>query len=487
MDESNSMNFANLLLMLYNCCGSEFHDEITGKENLRLLFDILNSMNQFVDSSSIFSTDPLLIDLKPEDFQASSWVPEMSLDELNRLEELLVENYTKDQELRKLVHCVRFETDVEKVQEAKLQAQAYINRLKRDRAFFRDVVQSFLPLEITTNSLNCFLNQVEETLTNINKLLRAIGEPENQLSTEGQTHQKHPQKEAYYASERNFIERYDKLVDMGRIEGRINSAMDQKQLENIRVEILPLISNIEEEYQALIDSSNRENTVKSLRVTQIFNCSQQIKKKLNDLSKTVESVNHHVQPSTVAQTRQQLSGREIYFALEGRFLEQYGEWLDIGEIEARIDSATDQKQLEIVKIEILPVISNIEKEYRALIDLSKREYVVKSAKLKRIFESSQRIKKQIIDLSKAFSEVEPENHHLQPPTVVKTPSSSKNETFPSTSETKTLSSEKVFYSNGFLQTCMNLALMLNYYRSKEAPGVSELTTMAISLSHMQIS
>ncbi|KAM7538931.1 hypothetical protein Aperf_G00000048489 [Anoplocephala perfoliata] len=567
IDELKSMNFTNLVLMLYSCCGSEFHGLITENKNLNVLLEILNSMSRinniaskklalfikFVDSrkSSKFSNHPLLESLDPEDFHASSWVPEMSFDEATQLGELLLKKYSNIKEFLEITNSVGRKTDIEKVHEAKLKADAYCSQLEMDHTFLQDVVQSFLPLENMTNALDRFLLQAGERSASINELLR-----------------KRSGKETYQALESNFIERYNKQVKKEEIETRINSTTDEKQLETIKVEILPLISNIEEDHRVLDDLSKRENIQKGKKVKQIFEWSQRTKKRIDELSqqssgnesyqvrrnnfikrcseidmkeieariesatdqKQFETIlaeilplvssieedyqflndlpkrkkskkfpnkrhreifewsqqiqkqivdlskafsefepeNHHLQLSTGGLTLQQRSGKENYHFQEMDFIERLNKEVDKGRIEARIDSAIDQKQLETVKSEILPLIANIEEGYQVLIDLSKRENVEKSPSdaARQIFEWSQRIKSQINDLSEVFRGVEPGKHNLQPFAFAPTNSlsSSKIDTAPSTSKTKTLSMEtfqcphcaKMFYSHGFLQTHLNL-------------------------------
>ncbi|KAM7539332.1 hypothetical protein Aperf_G00000048387 [Anoplocephala perfoliata] len=307
VNELKSTNFANLIIMLYNCCGSEFHNVIIEKKNLYLLFEMLNSMSQinniaskklglfikFLDcrSSSIFSTEKLLAGLRPEDFQSSSWVPEMSFAEFNELEVLLFKNIACDQELLKISRLIGSETDTEKVHDAKLQAEAYSNRIKRDQAFFRDVVQSFLPLENMMKSMNRFSNKAEETLANINNLLQQASE-----------------KEIYRALEKNFIEPCGKQVDTKRIEARIESATDEKQFETIKVEVLPLISNIEEDYQILNGLLNHENIEKPPNKTEekILEQSQQTEKPIEDMPKAFSEAkpkDFYLRPSAIGQTR----------------------------------------------------------------------------------------------------------------------------------------------------------------------------------------
>ncbi|KAM7539320.1 hypothetical protein Aperf_G00000048604 [Anoplocephala perfoliata] len=520
MDGLNSMNFVNLILMLYNCCGSEFHSEVTKEENLRSLFEMLRPMSgvnniaskklalfiKFVDSlsSSIFSNHPLLTSLKPEDFQASSWVPEMSIVELNRLEMLLLRKYAYDTELPKIYSLIRLEPDIEKVNEAKLQAEAYSNRLKRDCAFFQDVVQSFLPFENMVDSLNRISNKTGEILANIDNILQQrVGE------------------ETYHVLERNFIERYNEKVDKEGIDSRIDSVINRKGFESINVEILPLVSNIEADYKILVDLLIRENIRKSpsKAAERIFEWSQRTKKQINDLSKAFGEVDweqHHLLSSTEARTHstsasqsddivsasvgkdvvrsvlsmgntsnslnrfskqveetsastdnneiQESSIRETYYALERNFIARYNDFAVMRKVEAEIDSVTDKEQLEAIKVKILPTILKIEEEYHALIDLSNRATVRKSPTVKKVFEWSQRIESQIDDLSKAFNETGV--HEFQPSAVAQTRliSASKNGAFSSTSEMKTLSletfrcpqCEKVFYSEGFLRTHLNL-------------------------------
>ncbi|KAM7539142.1 hypothetical protein Aperf_G00000054971 [Anoplocephala perfoliata] len=98
MGELKSMNFANLIIMLYNCCEPESHSVITEKKNLRLLLKNLNSICRinnlaskklamfikfvidFVSSrwSTILPNHLLLISFNPEGFQESLWIPAMN-------------------------------------------------------------------------------------------------------------------------------------------------------------------------------------------------------------------------------------------------------------------------------------------------------------------------------------------------------------------------------------------------------------------------
>ncbi|KAM7539476.1 hypothetical protein Aperf_G00000048510 [Anoplocephala perfoliata] len=240
------------------------------------------------------------------------------------------------------------------------------------------------------------------------KILGAFGEvePENrhsQLSAEGQTHQQ-SSKETYQALERNFIERYNKQVEKGEIEARIDSATDQKQLQNFALEILPLILKIEEDYQVLIDLSKQGSFVKSPTVKRIFECSQRIKDQINDLSKAFsegEPKIDHFQSSALAQTRQQRPGKETYQVSDNNFIEKYDKQEDKGRTVTVTDSCTDQKQLETITVKILPLVSNIEAYYQMLIDLLKHaniENIQTNGTLMQILEWSQRIKKQIEDL-----------------------------------------------------------------------------------------
>ncbi|KAM7538609.1 hypothetical protein Aperf_G00000048574 [Anoplocephala perfoliata] len=387
----------------------------------------------------------------------------MTTDELNRLEMLLLGKYAYDPELPKIYRLIRLEPDIEKVNEAKWQAEAYSNRLKRDYAFFQDVVQSFLPFENIVNLLNRISNKTREILANIDNILQQrVGE------------------ETYHVLERNFIERYNEKVDKEGIDSRIDSVTDQKEFESIYVGISQLISNIEADYKILTDLLSRENIRKSpsKAAERIFEWSQRIKSQIDDLSKAfgeVDSEQHHLLPSTEARTHsasashsddivpdsvgkdvvrsvlsmentsnslnrfskqaeetsastnnneQEPSIRETYYALERNFIARYNDFAVMRKVEAEIDSVTDKEQLEAIKVKILPDILKIEEEYHALIALSNRATVRKSPTVKKVVDWSQRIKSQIDDLSKAFGEVDWEQHHLLSSTEARTHSTS---------------------------------------------------------------
>ncbi|KAM7539143.1 hypothetical protein Aperf_G00000054978 [Anoplocephala perfoliata] len=83
----------------------------------------------------------------------------------------------------------------------------------------------------------------------------------------------------------NSLDRFSKQA-----EKTPTNTNNSPELETIQAEILPLISNIEEDYQAMISLSDRGNTVESVMLRQLFECSQGMKNQINALSVSILSI-----------------------------------------------------------------------------------------------------------------------------------------------------------------------------------------------------
>ncbi|VDO00597.1 unnamed protein product [Rodentolepis nana] len=176
------MNFANVLLMLYDFFGTSFSDALNNEKLQKRFEEILISMipiNNLASRKlawlmkSIFpkSESGLLGLCHLEGINLSSWIPELSAADLNRLLRNAHNESKEDNTIDSIKRKLSQMNDIREAQITKKRVGEYIVLLQRDHKFIQNVMDSFIPLEHKENPLEELLKHATEIMDQVNALL----------------------------------------------------------------------------------------------------------------------------------------------------------------------------------------------------------------------------------------------------------------------------------------------------------------------------
>ncbi|VUZ43128.1 unnamed protein product [Hymenolepis diminuta] len=260
-----SMNFVNVMLMFYNCCGTMFSDALNKVEYQEKLMQVLHSLTYtnniasqklgwFIKSIYPDSNSHLIQSLKFEGIQMSSWIPEMSAGDLKGLLRYVRKKYENNDEIKDISVLISKGSNIKELHNIHTQVEAYVKLLRIEHTFLQSVIESFLPIEYFENPVDIFTEQAIETLNKINMLLNSLnhrsdsrdenynpyaGSKQQLISRNGFGHseireekpardQKQSNSNEYRMFEKKFIDLFGKPAKMQYLDNLINSAFDKE-------------------------------------------------------------------------------------------------------------------------------------------------------------------------------------------------------------------------------------------------------------------
>ncbi|VUZ43127.1 unnamed protein product [Hymenolepis diminuta] len=340
-----SMNFVNVMLMFYNCCGTMFSDALNKVEYQEKLMQVLHSLTYtnniasqklgwFIKSIYPDSNSHLIQSLKFEGIQMSSWIPEMSAGDLKGLLRYVRKKYENNDEIKDISVLISKGSNIKELHNIHTQVEAYVKLLRIEHTFLQSVIESFLPIEYFENPVDIFTEQAIETLNKINMLLNSLnhrsdsrdenynpyaGSKQQLISRNGFGHseireekpardQKQSNSNEYRMFEKKFIDLFGKPAKMQYLDNLINSAFDKEELDKNKKTVLEFISGIKNDYQFL-NYLHKEGKIRDepdSRVQNIIDWSQQMEQQIDYMTVAFsesEPVNSYPQTSTEPQNQ----------------------------------------------------------------------------------------------------------------------------------------------------------------------------------------